>query len=183
MATASPISKNQVTMIGVDQVIRELGRLPKELQDAALQKAAKGAAEIVKVRAKANVMRHARGTDSGFSKVRFVARNITISRIPKKALSTRAGVKVHVKGPDVPVKGSRYGYWNIQGYAKLLSAGAYKIRNRKGKGQFEGFGNYVVDAYEQNKGVVVNIYRRNIIKEVEKAERRVFRKAMRRYAA
>lgn len=174
---------NAIVMTGIDQVIAELGRIPVELQPNVMRRAAKRAANIVKVRAKSNIIRHAKGTDGGFSKVRFVARNITISNIRNRGSRNRAGVRVHVKGPDVPVKGSKYGYWNIEGYAKLISAGSYKSRNRKGTGHFAGFGNYVVDAYEQNKGVVISTYRRNIIKEVERAERRIFRKAMRRYAA
>lgn len=177
------MSGNAIVMTGIDQVIAELGRLPIELQPNVMQKAAKSAANIVKVRAKANVIRHAQGTDGGFSKVRFVARNITISNLRSRGSRNRAGVRVHVKGPDIPVKGSKRGYWTIEGYAKLISAGSHKTRNRKGKGYFAGFGNYVVDAYEQNKGVVISTYRRNVIKEVERAERRIFRKAMRRYAA
>lgn len=163
---------NNVLITGTDQVVQQLNQLPEIYRQPAFKKVLKGAAEIVKIRAKRIIMRHAEDTDDGFSKVRFVAMNIVVT-------PQITGVKVHVKGPDVPVKGSRYGYWNIQGYAKLLSAGAYITRERHGKGQFSGFGNFVVEAYEENKGVVVTRMRLDVKREIERVNARLFRKAAR----
>jgi hypothetical protein len=106
--------------------------------------------------------------NAGFSKLAYIARSIAVRPLVNRKGSL-PGARVKAHGPDIPV-GQKL--WNIEGYAKLLSAGQYLS-----KGKFKGFGNYVKDAGQSREQQVRQLFVQNMKPQMD----RVVAKTIRRH--
>lgn len=165
-------------VFGIEEAIKVLDNLPKGMTKEIINSAAKKSLLPVKRVAKMNLKAISNRTqtknNTGFSKLLFIHRAISIRPLAKNGFGAR--VKAH--GPDIPM-GKRL--WRIESAAKLFSAGAYKTPNRKGKGRFKGFGNYIQDAGATTEGQVKALFRSNIVPQMNRVRDKTIRRWGRKY--
>ncbi|MGH1436605.1 MAG: hypothetical protein ACRBG0_19335 [Lewinella sp.] len=159
-------------VVGVDEAIRVLENLPNAIRTTTVKNSAKKALKPIAKEAKTTFLKNARNTNKkGISKVRYIARGIkTLAINSRKA----PGARVAVKGPSINMGRKE---WNLAGAAKLFSAGSYLTRNRRGKGYFKGFGNFIADAADRRRHITLLKFRNGLEGEMKKA----VAKTMRRY--
>lgn len=160
-------------VLGIEEAKQILRDLPKQLSAQIISNTASKILLPVKSASKAELTRHAKDTGE-FSKVRFIARGI---KIQKNRSRRMPGARVKVLAPDIPVGKRR---WRAAGYAKLLGAGAYKTPNRKGKGRFRGYGNYIENTGERMRSMIMNQFGSQMMVQMDKARDRAMAKYARR---
>jgi hypothetical protein len=173
-------SREYIRLEGVTELMKTFDDIPRQIQIAGIRGAARKASAPLINRARHNLARLTKKStgyidkelDSNkFSKAKYAARSI--QAVSKKSTSFSPGVRIIGKGADIPMNGGKE-FWNIQGYLKLMAAGAYKVRKRKtssgsNRGSFDGFSNFIRDAYEHVSKRVDRIFADNLFKETEKA--------------
>ena len=158
-------------VLGMDEALRVLDKLPQGIRNSAITSAAKKALKPVHREAKSQFLKNARNTNKdGISKVRYIARAIKTLAIKSRK---NPGARVGVKGPDIDMGRKN---WIIEGAAKLFSAGSYKTRNRKGKGYFKGFGNFIANAGQKRRNQVAITFKNGLETEMQKAVNRTMRR-------
>jgi len=173
MATKSKASGISFHVEGVEDIQRMLRDLPHNIQRSGINSAARLAAKPIIAESRVLVEKVSKGTDQGFSKAAYVSRSI--KSVTNKTKSV-PGVTVRAKGGSVPVRGSRNGNWNVGGYLKLLASGSYKTPERKGRGKFEGYGNFIQIAARKVRNEASGIFRRNLVIATKKAVDRARKK-------
>ena len=158
-------------VIGVKEAMRVLDNLPMSIRNSTITNSGKRSLKPVAREAKRSFLKNAKNTNKqGFSKVKYIAKGIKVMPIKNRK---RPGARVAIKGPSINM-GRRD--WLLQGAAKLFSAGSYKTRNRKGKGYFRGFGNFIADAAEKLRNRVALTFTRELENEMKKGVARTMRR-------
>ena len=141
-------------IVGIREAVKVLDVLPTKIKDREIRRVASKALIPVSQQAKMNI-RNAKypnrkhpQREGEYSKKRLLSRGIRRQQLRGRA---KPGARVVTLGPNIPM-GKRD--WNPQGVAKLFSAGSYKTPNRRGRGQFRGFGNWIVQAASTREGQV-----------------------------
>lgn len=153
--------------------LRKLDFLPKKLNERAIRNAAVAALRPAKNSASQKVRSIGKGTSEGYSKARFVARSIRV-RATRSQYAPGAHIKVY--GPDIPVYDRN---WKVAGFAKLLAHGSYKTGKRswrsngKNTGSVDGIGNFILQGIEGNYHLMKMSFERGVLKEMEKAKRKL----------
>lgn len=132
----------QGVWLGMDRLQATLSRLPKEVkQSPVLRAAATKALLPVKAGAKARYSMLANGSMDGYSKAKMLSRSVVV-----RPLKRSLGARVVLRGGKM-VTGTRQGTpirWGIWQYGRLLSNGAKGERfhrgTRKSTGSFRGKG-------------------------------------------
>jgi hypothetical protein len=166
---------------GVRQALDFMKFWPKEVGRESVShnnigKVAERALEPARADAKRIALRHAKGTDAGFSKMAAVGDGVRVKKIAKR--HNVPGATMRISGNDVPMTGgSGSGMWNIQGVAKLLGFGNHKdTTQRQGHGDVDGIGNFLAAGIAKNKGRIKGAFRSGIIKEAERVKKKIIRR-------
>ncbi len=168
-------------VFGIEEAIKVLDNLKmtSSADTQVINGAASKSLSPVKKQAKTNLRaignKSKTSNNGGFSKLQYIARSISV-----KPLVKGAGARVKAHGADIPV-GNKL--WNVEGYAKLLSAGSYKTKQRKGSGNFKGFGNYVKDAGDTKRQEVQRLFIQNMIPQMNRVVAKTIRRWGRKYGS
>lgn len=175
---ARRIGSGEEFVFGINEAIKILEELPngmtKDIINSAARKSLQPVKRVAKMNLKAISNRTQTKNNAGFSKLLFIHRSINIRPLAKNGFGAR--VKAH--GPDIPM-GRKL--WNIEGAAKLFSAGSYLTPDRNGTGRFKGFGNYIQDAGATTEGQVKALFRSNIVPQMNRVRDKTIRRWGRKY--
>jgi|TARA_R110000822_G_scaffold80191_2_gene191259 hypothetical protein len=171
-----------IRLEGIETLQKTFRDIPKQINIAGIRGAARKASKPLIANARSKINRNLVDKSAGnfeketddsskFSKAKMVIRHLKATN--KKPSAYAPGVRILVKGPDIPMNGGKE-FWNIQGYLKLMAAGSYKVGKRStssgaNRGKFKGFGNFLRDAYEDTQFLVDAIFSKNLTNEVNKA--------------
>ena len=172
----------QPLVLGDKEILKILDELPNNVRINAVSAAAQKGGKVIAKRAKQvmDITTNYKGSDNGFSKAKYIRKNIKSLRRNKVNSGTRGkwntveGARVQVSGKDIPVCKR---FWAIWGYAALLAFGRKK---NVGTGTTRGVGDFIVTA----GGIAGNrarmIFKRNLVPEVKRAKDRVVKRYGRR---
>lgn len=155
-------------IIGFKEAFKVLENVPNVGNDV-IRSASSKAGLVVKKEAKKIVISEA--TDEGdISWSRWIARAIVVKRNKR---SRAPGAAVLVQGPDIPLSGRLFTTWKA---ARIWAHGAFNTPNRKGKGRFDGFGDFMKEAAENKDAEIRSVFLANVIPGMQKAGDRLMRK-------
>jgi hypothetical protein len=168
-----------IVIEGLSAATATLNGLPKQIQRSAISAAARKASKplIAESREKLkNIGTDAKNKGEDSSKSLLAARYL-------KAVNKRAsgipGVRVLFKGGSIPMSDSKS--FGVDGYAKLMAYGSYKVGDRhhksgKNTGQTFGDGNFVLDAFDKVGTQVDSIFSKNLLNEMDRALNRALKR-------
>lgn len=170
----------RVQIDGIEGVVLAMDKLPGNISQAAIIGAGKKALRPARAAAKSYLLSQAETfkNERGFSKLRFVAKNIRI--LPSKN-KRNPGVNLYVKGNDLPV-GNRF--WKLYGYSRLLAFGsADRVTRGTGakRGIFKAFGDYLKEGYTRTRNQVSSVFKAEIRRELKRAVEKAVRRYGKRY--
>ena len=149
-----------------------LADIPKRIKHRDISTSASKALLPAKNEAKNKLRDISVGSGDGISKALFLVRTV---RVVRSRMGYPPGASLRIKGPDVPVYDRE---WKAKGFAKLLSAGSYKVSKRKwrsnGKntGSFKGFGNFIVESANKKQAEIRTVFRSALLNQMRKAKQR-----------